>query len=375
MLKLLPKIFFTCGLLFLLTGNNNAVIEIPGWVVGKIKTMTLKEKIGQMFMVDVEGQDFDENMKLFLSEGYFGGVILFASNLESTEQTKILIKEMQTNAITTTGIPLLVSVDQEGGLVNRLGSITTYKSMEHSARTIGRLYNYSPKKAGRLVNRVTRKIALRMKNLGFNMNMAPVLDLTDNKDNYIYDRSYGNDPRNVSKIAEAYIKVMHSNGIATTGKHFPNLGKTVVDTHKRLATLNRSLQELTKHEFRPFMRLKNDLSAIMVGHIMVPSIDSELPSSISKKTITLLRNKIGFKGVIVSDDIKMGALSNNLTYDEIVLKAVEAGIDLIIMAWDKDKKTDALKVLESAVLNGVISKERIDSSVERILLMKHKFAN
>lgn len=344
------------------------------WVEATLAAMTLREKIGQMFMIDLKDGSLTPEVVRQLDAGNFGNVILFEKNLKDYDQTRLLIRGLQTHALVQSGVPMLVAVDQEGGIVNRLGGVTQFKSMRHSARTLGAVYDYTPQRATRLVNQLTAEVAVWMKDLGFNMNLAPVLDLTSDKSSYIYDRSYGGDPDKVSEIARQYAVTMRRHGIVTTGKHFPNLSLTRVDSHKALPILDRTLAQLTGHEFVPFERLSDELSAIMVGHVMVPQLDPKHPASVSGRITRILREDVGFDGVIVSDDLKMRALSDRYSLREIVLRCVFADIDLMIMAWDRGKQLEAVAVLEQAVRKGHLKPARIDASVRRILALKSRFA-
>ncbi len=345
-----------------------------GWVEGKLSMMSLKEKLGQMIMVDVLGATFDPYTKEQMTLSDFGNVLLLGRNIQDEDQTRLLIREMQTNAVVRTGVPLLIAVDQEGGAVNRLGPLTNMKSTRFSARTIGRVYEFAPERAGQLMAALTGELARRMRWLGFNMNLAPVLDVTDDKKSFIYDRSFGGDPELVARASSRFAAVMQENGIIATGKHFPNLSSTRPDSHLELPILDRRLAELEKKEFVPFKKLKNDLGAIMVGHVVVPDLDPMYPASISPKAIDALRTNIGWKGVIISDDIKMKALTGRYSLPEIVIRSVAAGVDMLIIAWGRDKQEEALRVLEKAVQRGALSKTRIDNSVRRILTLKYHYA-
>lgn len=348
--------------------------DVDAWVEGRIASMSLREKLGQMVMIDLKSDQFAPQVARHLEAGEFGGVIFFERNLKDADQTRLLVKQLQTHAIVRRGVPLLVAVDQEGGLVNRLGNITQFKSMRHSARTLGNVYQYAPQRAAKLVNQATTDIARWMRDLGFNMNLAPVLDVTDDKTSYIYDRSYSGDPERVSRVARQYAETMRKNGIITTGKHFPNLSLTRADSHKTLPVLDRKLEELKKREFVPFARLKDELGAIMVGHVMVPAIDAVAPASVSARITRILREDIGYDGVLISDDLKMKALSDRYTLPDIILRSVQADIDILIMAWDPDKQLTAVDVLEKAVRRGQVKPSRIDASLRRILALKSRFA-
>ena len=348
--------------------------ERDGWIEGLVSTMSLHDKIGQMFMIDVQGTQLTPEFAQHLSDGGFGNVIFFEHNLQSEEQTAIFVRQLQENAVIRTGAPMLVAVDQEGGLVNRLGPVTNATLMKYSARTLGRVYQFAPAKARRILNRATAKVADRMRTLGFNMNLAPVLDLTNDKQSFIYERSYGDDPETVSRLASDYAQVMATHGVVPTGKHFPNLSMTKTDSHQSLPVLDRSLKELLAHELVPFEKAKSRLGAIMVGHVLVPAIDPTMPASVSPPTIKLLRRTIGFDGVVITDDVKMKALSTRYSVSQIVRHAVDADVDIVLMAWDPTKQLEATRSLEAAVAAKEIPLERIDRSVRRILELKQRFA-
>jgi beta-N-acetylhexosaminidase len=309
-----------------------------------------------------------------MAAGEFGNVIFFERNLVDEDQTRVFIRQLQDDAVVRTGVPMLTAVDQEGGRVNRLGPLTGFKFMRHGARTLGDLYSYAPQKARQVVNRLTADVAHAMRSLGFNMNLAPVLDLTDDQASYIYDRSYGGDPSRVSRIAADYAAIMRQNRVVATGKHFPNLSLTRTDSHQALPRLDRSLAQLESYEFVPFRSLKDQLGAVMVGHVMVPELDPKLPTSISPAAMKALRERVGFRGVVISDDLKMKALSSRFPFYEIVLRSVFADVDILLIAWDKDKQLEAVDVLERAVAKGKLPVARIDRSVRRILSLKYRFA-
>jgi len=346
-----------------------------GWIEGKLQSMTLREKIGQMLMVDLsQAKGLTPDLEAHLAAGEFGNVIFFERNLSDETQARVFTRQLQDYAVVRTGVPLLTAVDQEGGLVNRLGGLTGMGMTKHSARTLGDVFRYKPQKATKLLDELTAEVAERMHLLGFNMNLAPVLDLTNDKRSYIYDRSFGGDPSSVAKLASNYARVMRQHGIITTGKHFPNLSQTVQDSHRELPTLNRTLAQLEKHELVPFKKLKGELGAIMVGHVLVPDLDKVHPASVSPAAVRAIRERVGFDGVIVSDDLKMKALSDRYPLYEMVLRSVFAGVDMLIIAWDRDKQLEAARVLERAVKRGKLPVARIDESVRRILALKYRYA-
>jgi beta-N-acetylhexosaminidase len=346
--------------------------DVDGWVEGKLQSMNVREKIGQMLMVDVRGTALTPDLAQHLWDGAYGNVIFFERNVVDSDQVKVFVRQLQDNAVVRGGVPLLVAVDQEGGQVNRLGEVLGMKSARYSARTIGRVYGYDRPRAEKIIGDVTADLAERMRDLGFNMNLAPVLDLTDDTASYIYDRSYGGDPNLVAAITGQYADVMRSHGIVTTGKHFPNLSVTRPDSHHDLPTLDRRLSELRRHEFMPFKKLKDKLGAVMVGHVMVPSIDAKHPASVSVRMGEVLRQDVGFKGVVISDDLKMRALTDRYGFEEMLLRAVYADVDMLIVAWGREKQKQAIDVLERAVAKGWLKPERLDASVRRILTLKRQ---
>lgn len=344
-----------------------------GWIEGKLQSMTLREKLGQMLMIDVRGTEMTPELMAHLKEGRYGNVIFFEWNAKDEDQTKVFIRELQTQSVVQTGVPMLIAVDQEGGPVNRLGSLLGLRSTQFSARTIGQVYDYDQARARELVGAVTQKLALRMRDLGFNMNLAPVLDLTDDRASYIYERSYGSDPDAVTRIAAQFSDVMRANRIVTTGKHFPNLSVTRPDSHRNLPVLGRNLEQLEHYELVPFTKLKDKLGAIMVGHVVVPDIDPKYPASISTKVGRVLRKTIGWQGVVISDDLKMKALSDRYSLPEIVVRSLFAEVDILLIAWGPEKQRETLNILEKLVTRGKIPESRIDRSVRRILKLKETF--
>ena len=351
------------------TKNHNI-----GWVEYTLAAMSLREKIGQMLMIDMPTDRLTVGNINHIRRSSFGNIIFFSKNIKEYSQTRALISDLQNVAITNHGIPMLIAVDQEGGVVNRLGHLTGLKVTRYSARTLGDVFSYAPHRAAKILKKSGSAIAVMMKELGFNMNMAPVLDLSEQKDSYIYSRSFSGKPAVVSKIARQLTQTMTSHGIIATGKHFPNLSITKFDSHKVLPILARTLEQMRTHEFLPFKDLRSDLPAIMIGHIKVPAIDPNLPASMSPKIIRTLREEIGFRGLIISDDLKMKAVSDNYSLREIVIRSVFAGIDLLILADSAERQILAAETVYQAVSTGIISRSQIDNSVRRILAIKSVFA-
>ncbi len=365
--------FFVILLGTMSLGSNAWSDAVDGWIEGKLKYLSLEEKIGQMIMVNLSGETLDTQGASAMDQGFFGSLILFENNIKSQTQLSSLVRQLQTRARMRSGIPLIIAIDQEGGIVNRLGHLIDPLRSQYSPRVLGRAFQFREEPTKRALRRFYRYIAVEMKKWGVNMNLAPVLDLADDPKAYIFNRSYGNNPKIVSSIALDMSQAMQSYGIMVTGKHFPNLGNSKVDSHMGLPVLYRTLQELMKHELKPYFTLKNTLDAVMLGHILVPSIDRRFPASLSAKTTQILRKKIGFDGVLMTDDLKMGAITKNFTLEQVTMMTVQADVDILLVASQRDMHQKVFDILLDAVKSDKISKRRIDQSVRRILQLKRRY--
>jgi|GEM_PF-69561 len=343
-----------------------------------ISRMTLEEKVGQMFMVDFR-QWNDKNVveinpeiERVIKKYQPGGVILFKENVVNTEQTVRLVDNLQR---ASGNIPLLVAIDQEGGLVARI----EYGTMMPGNMALGAI---SSTKDAMLAGKITGQ---ELKALGINVNLAPVVDVNINPDNPVIGvRSFGSDPDRVGEMGVAYIKGLDSAGVATVAKHFPGHGDTSVDSHLALPSLPHQLNRLEQVELKPFQEaIDQGVDMILSAHVTFPAIDDtkvtslktgqkiSVPATLSSRVMTdLLRKRMGFKGVVITDALKgMKAISENFGTEETVLRAVQAGTDIILMPVDLDKAYNALL---GAVKKGEIPESRIDESVRRILAIKAK---
>jgi beta-N-acetylhexosaminidase len=350
-----------------------AFAHSDGWIDGKLKTLSLEEKIGQMMMVNLSGQAIDSKVAESIDRCFFGSVILFEHNIDSRAQLSMFIKQLQDRSQMRSGVPLIFAVDQEGGLVNRIGRLIDPRRSQYSPRVIGQAFAFKQQSTQRALRTFYRQLAAEMKSWGINMNLAPVLDLSNDPKSAIYPRSYGNNPHVVGAIAFDMAQAMQSHGVVVTGKHFPNLSNSTIDSHIGLPVLQRTVAQLKNHEFKPYYELKNALDAVMLGHILVPSIDAKLPASLSHKTTRILRKEIGFDGVIITDDLKMGALSKNFTPYEIVMNILAADVDMLLVASEKNLHQEIFDLMVKAVKSRRISIKRIDESVSRILQMKRRY--
>ncbi len=343
-----------------------------------ISQMTLEEKVGQMFMVDFRQWDGKNVMEInpdiekVIKKYRPGGVILFKENVVNTDQTVRLVDQLQR---ASGSVPLLMAIDQEGGLVARI----EYGTMMPGNMALGAID--SPKDA-MLAGEITGR---ELKALGINVNLAPVVDVNINPDNPVIGvRSFGSDPARVGELAVAYIKGLDAAGVASAAKHFPGHGDTAVDSHLALPTLPHDLNRLQQVELKPFqMAIDQGVDMILSAHVTFPVIDNtkvkslkdgqeiSIPATLSARVMTdLLRNRMGFTGIIITDALKgMNAINDNFGTEEAVVGAIKAGSDIILMPADLDKAYNAVL---GAIEKGEIPESRIDQSVERILALKVK---
>lgn len=349
-----------------LSVSNEPVAILPDPIQRQIEEMTLTEKIGQMVIVGVDGSSIDEYSKTMIHTYKVGGFILFKKNIEDTEQALTLINQLKSHN-NSSEFPLFVSVDEEGGRVTRMpDEFLPIPSNEE----IGKIVDE------RLSRKIGSAIAREIKMFGFNLNFAPVLDINSNPHNpVIGDRAFGTSPEIVSKLGIATMKGMQSEKVIPVAKHFPGHGDTWTDSHEVLPVLNHTLQRFMSFEMVPFREaIKQGMDVVMVAHILLPKVDAKDPASLSKPIITdLLRNKLQFGGVIITDDLTMGAITQTYDIGKAAVLSIQAGSDIILVCHDYDKQVEVLQSLKQAVSDGTIPIQTIDDSVYRILALKKKY--
>jgi beta-N-acetylhexosaminidase len=371
---------------FTVQGNTNE--EKAASIVSQ---MSLEEKIGQMLMLDVRNWNGPAQTVLtpecaqMIKDYHIGGIILFAPNFVNPTQIVTLTDAMQHAAIdgSNFNIPLFLSADQEGGYIVRL---TTSGTVMPGNMAVGAAASTE------LAYDNGRVIGEELNALGINVNFAPVLDVNTNPDNPVIGvRSFGSDPQLVSDMGIEYIHGLQSANIGVTVKHFPGHGDTGTDTHTSLAIVNKSRDELDVCDLKPFRDAMNQgVDMVMTAHIEVPALDDTkilapknpsneiyIPATLSQKVLTdLVREEIGFEGVIVTDALNMGALANNFYSSDIVIRAINAGADIPLMPVTTQSTANISNLqqlindLVQAVNNGDIPMSRIDESVTRILKVK-----
>ena len=335
-------------------------------IQAQIKEMSLEEKIGQLVMVGVEGYENDDYAQKMIKEYHVAGLVLFKRNIRDSKQMLALINSLkETNSVNP--IPLFLAIDEEGGRISRLPDeflkLPTSKKM-------GQLNN------NQLSYQLGSILGEELKLLGLNLNFAPVLDINSNPKNpVIGDRSFGSKADVVSKLGIQTMKGIQSQNIISVVKHFPGHGDTSVDSHIGLPTVNNDLERLNSFELIPFAEaIKSGADAIMIAHIRLPKIDPNHPASFSQIIISdVLRKNMQFDGVVITDDMTMGAIVNNYDIGEAAVKSIQAGSDIILVCHDFAKQEAVIKAIQTAAENEVIAPERIDQSVYRILKLKQKY--
>lgn len=349
---------------------------IPVFCQGEL---ILEEKVGQLLMTHFNGEIANEEARCLIQDAHVGGIIYYnwANTLHSPEQVLKLSDSLQQIALSKTNpIPLFIGVDQEGGVVNRLTEgFTLFPSNRVLART----------KKPALAEACALAMSEELSAVGVNVNFAPVCDISNMEDSILGMRSFG-DKTDVIVFAKAMLLGFKKGNMIATLKHFPGLGNAQTDPHHALPIVNRSLDELQHLELLPYNLLKNQADAVMTAHVLLPEIDPINCATLSKTVMDVLRNDIGFDGVVFSDSLVMkGVLDNGGTVEETALKAFLAGCDVLLLGGKQllEHQTgfeltteNILKIhryLVNNVHSGEITQERLDRSVDRILKLKRSY--
>lgn len=348
------------------TQNKTPIKETNQDYISKLlEEMTLEEKVGQMMIIHYREPKLDETLNNMLDTIKPGGFIFFKENLVTYEDSLELIKNIKDSA----KIPMFLSIDQEGGKVDRLKTIKGISFSNMPAMSeIGKTNNED------IAYGTGAQIAHNLKMLDLNMNFAPVLDIYSNpKNTVIGTRSFGDNAEIVSKMGLALSKGLKDNDIIPVYKHFPGHGNTETDSHVALPIVTKSKEELLKEELIPFKNaIANDADVIMIGHLAVPSItNSYIPASLSKKIITnLLKEELNYQNIVITDALNMKALTDNYSEKEIIEKTINAGVNILLMP---ENPINAVNVIKEGIASGSIKEEQINNSVKKILNLKYKY--
>lgn len=330
-----------------------------------IKKLSIEEKVAQMLCFAFHGTEMNDQIKTLVQDLKVGGLISFARNITSLTQIAKLNQEIQDLA----DIPLFIGIDQEGGPVRRiLSEITPLPGamLLASGSTADEVY------------KINYHVGKNLREVGFNVNFAPVADVNNNPLNpVINSRSYSDDPKVVSKLATKAALAMQDASIIPTIKHFPGHGDTVVDSHLGLPVVNKTKEELEQLEIYPFKQaIENNVQGVMLSHVLYPAFDSKYPASMSKEIVTgLLKENLGFKGLIVTDSLTMGAISKLFKIEEVITHSANAGVDVLIFCGkaDLEEQKHIYNTFVKLVKEGKIPSARIDESVQKILEFKKQY--
>ena len=337
------------------------------------QALPLNQKIGQLFFIGIPGPQVDEQTRELLDEISPGGVCLFSRNIRAAAQTRQLLDDIR-NLLSVT--PFL-SIDQEGGLVDRLRRIMTPMPAPSKLRN------------SEDATKLAAIIAESLRILGFNMDFAPVVDVVDEErakySNGLFSRAFGNSKDDVLMLGGSFLCTLQQNGIIGCLKHFPGLGASNVDSHEQLPHVNISEDELLSTDLFPYRELlkTGDTKAVMVAHAAFTKVNLQendqngklLPSSLSKNFITnLLRRELGFDGLVITDDLEMGAIVKNYGIGEACKMAVIAGADMLAICADPDAIREGYNAVLRALESGEIVEDRIDVTLNRIAALKRELS-
>lgn len=340
------------------------------------ENLSPQQKIGQLFFIGLPGIEIDEQTKNLLETISPGGICLFSRNIKTAAQTRKLLDDVRE---ILPAEPLL-ALDQEGGLVDRLRRVVT---------PMPSVKNVTEKGNSECVERLASITAEIVRILGFNLNFAPVVDIIDEQRekfvNGLYSRGFGKSNETVVNLAGLYLDELQKGGVLGTIKHFPGYGATEVDSHEELPKVNLTNEQLAEKDLVPYKEFFNskDVNAVMVGHAAYPKTSFQetdadgkfLPSSLSYNFVSkLLREELGYKNLVLTDDLEMGAIVKNYGMGEASKMAFKAGNDQLLICANVDQMFEAFEAVSKAVETGEISFERIEESLERIKNVKSKLS-
>lgn len=338
--------------------NNELTLEEKTEKI--LSGMSQAEKVGQLIMIGVHGTTMNDDIAYMLQEFHIGGVILFDRNMESQEQVKELNRQLQEQA--ASGLPLFIAVDEEGGLVARMKDKLPPPPAQRDVAMSG-----NSEEAKLLAART----ASSLKNIGFNVNFAPVADVGMDSAH----RMYSDDADVVTKFVESAVQGYQSENILCSLKHFPGIGKGEADSHHGFVNVSAAKDTLGAEDIKPFKymidNVDNDSYMVMVTHVTYSALDGNQPASMSPVIMKeLLRNQLGYKGLIITDDMDMGAIANYYDYAQVGVDAIKAGADIVMVCHEYDHEIAVYNGILQAVQNGNISQEQLDDSVRKVIRAK-----
>lgn len=347
-------------------------VTLDGLTNDIVGNMTLKQKLGQMFIVNIDllepadgasydYQEISSTMLDALKKYPVGGVIFFSKNLVDRKQTKTFIRNLQG----VSPIPMFMAVDEEGGTVSRLGSIPAMK-----VKDFGDMNKIGAAGDSKKAEEVGDTLGKQLHQLGFNLNFAPVADVYANPKSGMKERCFSADKEVVAKMVKSEVKAMQKQNVSATLKHFPGIGGSAGDTHLDTGYCSKTIKQLRNKDFIPFQAgIDAGVDCVMISHIVLNKVqETEEPSSVSRLVVhDILREELGFQNIVLTDAFNMKAITNNYSSAQAAVAAVTAGVDIVLMPEDLG---EAYNGLRAAVKEGTISEKRIDQSVKRIIRTK-----
>jgi beta-N-acetylhexosaminidase len=332
--------------------------------------MSLAEQIGQLLVVGFYGTSIPQTLRDLIERYHVGNIILFSRNIQDTRQTLQLTRDLQTLAQASgQHHPLLIMLDQENGLVRRLGPDATIFPGNVALGAIG---------SEQMTYDIARATGQELRALGINMNLAPVVDVNNNSANPVIGvRSFGENPQQVARLGSAAMQGYRAAGVVSTLKHFPGHGDTNVDSHRALPIIPHTLERLERVELVPFAHcIAEGAECVMIGHLYLPQLMSReaLPATVSPEIVQdLLRHRLGFDGVVISDCMEMNAVARTIGTERATVMALQAGNDLVLVSHHSSLQLGSLETIYAAVQAGELSPETIRRAAERVLRLKEKY--
>ncbi len=332
--------------------------------------MSLEEKIGQMMMIGFDGTGAGPQVSSAITDRHIGAFILYGRNIDSHEQVAALNAALQALAAQAKHpVKLIIAIDQEGGATRRFTDIGPY----YSEPMIGEMGGEA---AAAAAQQQASSAARDLKKLGINTNLAPVVDVSDGWGSIMDGRSFGDDSELVTELGGKAVRGYNNATTISCPKYFPGHGSADGDSEKTLPTVDLSLEAIQQSELPPFQEvIKEGAPMILVAHLSVPALDSSgTPSSLSRPIVTnLLRRSLNFPGVIITDDLEMGAITERMSVGDAAVAAIRAGTDMVIVGHTPEKQIEAYEALLAAVRSGKLKEDDISKSVTRIIEMKKKY--
>ncbi|MBN2033168.1 MAG: beta-N-acetylhexosaminidase [Deltaproteobacteria bacterium] len=331
-------------------------------------THGITSRIGQLFMAGMPGAGLDERTLFLIREFNLGGIIFFSRNIENPLQLAGLCRDLQKEALRSHGTPLFLAVDQEGGRVARL--------REPFTRFCGNEAIAADRECVKRAEEFGTATAKEMTLVGLNMDFAPVVDVQKGElEKHLQGRSFGDNPRKVALLGRTVIKFLQENGVMAVAKHFPGLGRAGVDPHVHLPIIDAPREEIERINLLPFrMAIDQGVTGIMSSHAVYPALDPKQPATLSREILArLLRDAMGFEGLIVTDDLEMGAIVGQRPVAEAAVAAFHAGADMLLICKEQQNVSDAYALIRDRLLQGKIAEERVLQSLERVEKAKARF--